>query len=173
MKKTKRIVALLVLAGLLVSIGVVGLVNAPSAQPQTGVQPQPNVPRSGVVLYIFGTESCGWCQKQKTESATVVDSIVFVEINDQISGTTANLEDFFQLADIVTKREYAGTPINVLAIDSKYALWIGYVPPEELTKVMEQLKAVDSSLYLTTGSTTFQTMSQEQYQLVDDVIKKH
>ena len=173
MKKTKRIVALLVLAGLLVSIGVVGLVNAPSAQPQTGVQPQPNVPRSGVVLYILGTEACGWCQKQKTDSATVVDNIIFVEINDQISGTTANLDDFYKLADIVTKREYAGTPINVLAIDNKYALWMGYVPPEELTKVMEQLKAADSSLYLTTGSTTFQTMSQEQYQLVDDVIKRH
>lgn len=173
MKKTKRIVALLVLAGLLVSIGVVGLVNAPSAQLQTGVQPQPNVPRAGVVLYIFGTEACGWCQKQKADSATVVDNIVFVEINNQISGTTANLDDFYKLADIVTKREYAGTPINVLTIDNKYALWMGYVPPEELTKVIDQLKAVDSSLYLTTGSTTFQTMSQEQYQLVDDVIKKH
>lgn len=167
MKKTKRIVALLVLAGLLVSIGVVGLVNAPSAQQR------PNAPKTGAMLYIFGTESCGWCQKQKTDSATVVDNIIFVEINDQISGTTANLEDFYRLADLIIQRENAGTPINVLAIDSKYALWMGYVPPEELTKVIEQLKAADSSLYLTTGSTTFQTMSQEQYQLVDDVIKRH
>lgn len=169
----KKLIALLVLAGLFISIGVVGLINTSSAQLQTGVQPQPNVPRAGVVLYIFGTEACGWCQKQKADSATVVDNIVFVEINNQISGTTANLDDFYKLADIVTKREYAGTPINVLTIDNKYALWIGYVPPEELTKVIDQLKAVDSSLYLTTGSTTFQTMSQEQYQLVDDVIKKH
>ena len=163
----KKIVALLVLVGLLVGIGVVGLISVPNEQPR------PNAPKIGAILYIFGTETCGWCQKQKTESATVVDNIVFVEINDQISGTTANLDDFYKLADIVTKRENAGTPINVLAIDSKYALWMGYVPPEELTKVIEQLKAADSSLYLTTGSTTFQTMSQEQYQLVDDVIKRH
>lgn len=167
MKKTKRIVALLVLAGLLVSIGVVGLVNAPSAQQRT------NAPKTGAMLYIFGTESCGWCQKQKTESATVVDSIVFVEINDQISGTTANLDDFFQLADIVTKREYAGTPINVLAIDSKYALWMGYVPPEEIEKIQAQLSSAGASLYLPTATNTFSQMSQEQYELVDDVIKRH
>ena len=40
----KKLIALLVLAGLFISIGVVGLINTSSAQLQTGVQPQPNVP---------------------------------------------------------------------------------------------------------------------------------
>jgi len=120
----KKIITVVLLVGLVLGVGIPMLLTAP-----TNSTPQP---KTGANLYIFGTETCGWCQKQKTESATVVDKIVFVEINEELSGTKENFDDFFKLADIVTDnhRETAGTPINVLALDNKYALWMGYVSPE-------------------------------------------
>lgn len=158
----KKIISVVLLVGLVLGVGIPMLLTAP-----TNSTPQP---KTGAILYIFGTETCGWCQKQKTESATVVDKIVFVEI-----GTKENFDDFFKLADIVTDnhRETAGTPINVLAMDNKYALWMGYVSPEEIAKIQAQLSSAGASLYLPTATNTFSQMSQEQYELVDDVIKRH
>jgi len=156
----KKFITIIIIVGLVLGVGIPMLLTAPTQQP-----PQP---KTGAVLYIFGTETCGWCQKQKTESATVVDKIVFVEINE-------DFDDFFKLADIVTDnhRETAGTPINVLAMDNKYALWMGYVSPEEIAKIQAQLSSAGASLYLPTATNTFSQMSQEQYELVDDVIKRH
>jgi len=156
----KKFITIIIIVGLVLGVGIPMLLTAPAQQP-----PQP---KTGAVLYIFGTETCGWCQKQKTESATVVDEIVFVEIKE-------NFDDFFKLADIVTDnhRETAGTPINVLAMDNKYALWMGYVSPEEIAKIQAQLSSAGASLYLPTATNTFSQMSQEQYELVDDVIKRH
>lgn len=158
----KKFITIIIIVGLVLGVGIPMLLTAPAQQP-----PQPE---TGAVLYIFGTETCGWCQKQKTESATVVDKIVFVEI-----GIKENLDDFFKLADIVTDnhRETAGTPINVLAMDNKYALWMGYVSTEEIAKIQAQLSSAGASLYLPTATNTFSQMSQEQYELVNDVIKRH
>ena len=163
----KKFITIIIIVGLVLGVGIPMLLTAPAQQP-----PQP---KTGAILYIFGTETCGWCQKQKTKSTTVVDKIVFVEINEELSGTKENFDDFFKLADIVTDnhRETAGTPINVLAMDNKYALWMGYVSPEEIAKIQEQLSSAGASLYLPTATNTFSQMSQEQYELVDDVIKRH
>jgi len=167
----KKFITIIIIVGLVLGVGIPMLFTAPTnSTPQSTPQP-----KTGAILYIFGTETCGWCQKQKTESATVVDKIVFVEINEELSGTKENFDDFFNLADIVTDnhRETAGTPINVLAMDNKYALWMGYVSPEEIAKIQAQLSSAGASLYLPTATNTFSQMSQEQYELVDDVIKRH
>jgi len=163
----KKSITIIIIVGLVLGVGIPMLFTAP-----TNSTPQP---KTGAILYIFGTETCGWCQKQKTKSATAVDKIVFVEINEELSGTKENFDDFFKLADIVTDnhRETAGTPINVLAMDDKYALWMGYVSPEEIAKIQAQLSSAGASLYLPTATNTFSQMSQVQYELGDDGIKRH
>lgn len=88
--------------------------------------------RQALSCIYSGLKPAVGAKNKKTESATVVDEIVFIEI-----GTKENFDDFFKLVDIVTDnhRETAGTPINVLAMDNKYALWMGYVSPEEIAKI--------------------------------------
>jgi len=64
----KKFITIIIIVGLVLGVGIPMLLTAPAQQP-----PQP---KTGAILYIFGTETCGWCQKQKTESAAKTDKDV-------------------------------------------------------------------------------------------------
>jgi len=49
----KKFITIIIIVGLVLGVGIPMLLTAPAQQP-----PQP---KTGAVLYIFGTETCGWC----------------------------------------------------------------------------------------------------------------
>jgi thioredoxin-related protein len=128
-------------------------------------------------MYIYGTQSCPYCQKMKALSTEMfgATNTVFIEINPAITGTQTTLNEFCSLASVLSSQgcndTNIGTPIVVLANGNGklLAVWDGFVEKEELQKIMDNA-TTQKPLYWPSGTEGFVSLKPESAQLVQTIL---